>query len=33
MSLLCLGIGLGVAADARAQADPQNFLFNSGQTI
>ncbi len=33
MSLLCLGIGLGVAADARTQADPQNFLFNSGQTI
>ena len=32
-SLFCLCIVLGVAAEARPQADPQNFLFNSGQTI
>jgi len=28
-----LGVVLGVAANAGAQADPQNFMFNSGQTI
>ena len=30
---LCLVAILGVSEDVRAQADPQNFLFNSGQTI
>jgi hypothetical protein len=31
--VLCLVVGFGAAQHARAQADPQNFLFNSGQTI
>ena len=30
---VCLFVGLGGPEDVRAQADPQNFLFNSGQTI
>ena len=31
--LLVLAVVLGAAAEGRAQADPQNFLFSSGQTI
>ena len=31
--VVCLVVILGASGDARAQADPQNFLFNSGQTI
>lgn len=31
--VLCLALFLGVPQDARGQADPQNFLFNSGQSI
>ena len=31
--LLYLVVGLGAGEEARAQADPQNYLFNSGQTI
>ncbi len=31
--LLALAVVLGAAAEGRAQADPQNFLFSSGQTI
>ena len=31
--VLCLVVGFGAAQHARAQADPQNFLFSSGQTI
>ena len=31
--ILCLGVTLGASENARAQADPQNYLFNSGQTI
>lgn len=31
--LLALAVVLGAAAEARAQADPQNFLFSSGQSI
>ena len=30
---LGLLLSLGAATDARGQADPQNYLFNSGQTI
>ena len=30
---VALGVVLGGAAHAGAQADPQNFMFNSGQTI
>ena len=30
---LCLAVVLGAAGGAYAQADPQNYLFNSGQTI
>ena len=30
---LCLVVSLGATEDARAQADPQNYLFNSGQTV
>ena len=32
-SLLALAVVLGAAAEGRAQADPQNFLFSSGQSI
>ena len=31
--LLALAVILGAAAEGRAQADPQNFLFSSGQSI
>ena len=31
--LLALAVVLGAAAEGRAQADPQNFLFSSGQSI
>ncbi len=31
--LLALAVVVGAAADGRAQADPQNFLFSEGQTI
>ena len=31
--LLIVAFVLGAAAEGRAQADPHNFLFNSGQTI
>ena len=31
--VLALGLLLGGAGEVRAQADPQNFLFNTGQTI
>lgn len=31
--LLVLAVVLGAAAEGRAQADPQNFLFSSGQSI
>ena len=31
--LLVLALVLGAAAEGRAQADPQNFLFSSGQSI
>ena len=31
--IVCLAVILGTAEDARAQADPQNYLFNSGQTV
>ena len=31
--LLALAVVLGTAAEGRAQADPQNFLFSSGQSI
>lgn len=31
--LLALAVVLGASADGRAQADPQNFLFSSGQAI
>lgn len=31
--LLALTVVLGTAAEGRAQADPQNFLFSSGQAI
>ena len=30
---LCLAVSLGATERASAQADPQNFLFNSGQTL
>ncbi len=30
---VCVVVGLGGPEDVRAQADPQNFLFNAGQTI
>ena len=30
---LCLVVSFGTTEDARAQADPQNYLFNSGQTV
>ncbi len=30
---LALAVVVGAAADGRAQADPQNFLFSSGQSI
>ena len=31
--VLCLGVIVGASDDARAQADPQGYLFNSGQSI
>lgn len=31
--IVCLAVILGAAEEARAQADPQNYLFNAGQTI
>ena len=31
--IVCLAVILGTAEEARAQADPQNYLFNTGQTI
>ena len=31
--VICVVIGLGAAERVRAQADPQGYLFNSGQTI
>ena len=31
--VLCLVVILGASEDARAQADPQGYLFNSGQSI
>ena len=31
--IVCLAVIVGAAKEARAQADPQNFQFNSGQTI
>ncbi len=31
--LVCLAVILPTPEDARAQADPQNYLFNSGQTV
>ena len=33
VATLCLAVILGATEGAYAQADPQNFLFNSGQTI
>ena len=33
VSVLCLVVILGASEDARAQADPQGYLFNSGQTV
>ena len=31
--IVCLAVILGAAGETRAQADPQNYLFNAGQTI
>ena len=31
--ILCLVVNFDATEDARAQADPQNYLFNSGQTV
>ena len=31
--IVCVAVIFGAAEAARAQADPQNYLFNSGQTI
>ena len=31
--IVCLVVIFGASEEARGQADPQNFLFNSGQTI
>ncbi len=33
ITTLCLAVVLSATEDTYAQADPQNFLFNSGQTI